>query len=282
MKKLSALSVITAISALALGSSALAADVTTVNIAGVTGKKPYTYVDDEGNFTGYDFEVLKLIDEKLEQYEFNYTALEQDALLVGLQSGKYDLATCSFYGTKERFETFDHSNVPVSLSDARLIVRTDENDINSLDDLANSDKQLAPIPTDDARYTIINSYNESHPDTPIGFEGATEQSATTADTLKAVANGVYNAAIYPYTSFTSVQADLNLDLKVTDSVGLFPTVFLYTKANDESALIEAVDGALQELRDDGTLSKLAEEWYGEDVFSIDGAEDVTDVIYWEN
>ena len=70
MKKLSALSVITAISALALGSSALAADVTTVNIAGVTGKKPYTYVDDEGNFTGYDFEVLKLINEKLEQYEF--------------------------------------------------------------------------------------------------------------------------------------------------------------------------------------------------------------------
>ena len=93
MKKLSALSMITAVTALALGSSALAADVTTVNIAGVTGKKPYTYVDDEGNFTGYDFEVLKLIDEKLEQYEFNYTALEQDALLVGLQSGKYDLAT---------------------------------------------------------------------------------------------------------------------------------------------------------------------------------------------
>ena len=100
MKKLSALSVITAVSALALGSSALAADVTTVNIAGVTGKKPYTYVDDDGNYTGYDFEVLKLIDEKLEEYEFNYTALEQDALLVGLQSGKYDLATCSFYGTK--------------------------------------------------------------------------------------------------------------------------------------------------------------------------------------
>lgn len=49
MKKLSALSAITVVSARALCSSALAADVATVNIAGVTGKKPHAYVDDDGN-----------------------------------------------------------------------------------------------------------------------------------------------------------------------------------------------------------------------------------------
>ncbi|MDO4619045.1 MAG: transporter substrate-binding domain-containing protein [Lachnospiraceae bacterium] len=263
-------------------SASEASEAEVIQVAGVTGKKPYTFVDENGEFSGYDFEVLKLIDEKLEQYDFEYTALEQDALLVGLQSGKYDLASCSFYGTKERFETFDHSNNPVSISDARLIVRSDEDSINSLEDLASSDKQLAPIPTDDARYTIINAFNAANPDLAIDFEGATEQSATTADTLKAVANGVYDAAIYPFTSFTSVQADLNLDLKVTDSVGLFPTVFLYTKAADRSELIEAVDAALQELRDDGTLSELSEKWYGEDAFSLEGADELTSVIYWED
>lgn len=265
----------------AADSLVFADEVTEIQIAGVSGKKPYTFVDDEGNFSGYDFAVLDKINELLPQYEFTYTALEQDALLVGLQSGKYNMATCCFYGTKERFETYDHSNEPVSLSDARLIVRSDEEEVTSLEALAESGKQLAPIPTDDARYTIIKVFNEEHPDSPIEFEGATEQSATTADTLKAVANGVYDAAIYPYTSFTSVQEDLNLDLKVTDSVGLFPTVFLYSKTEDQSELIDAIDGALVQLREDGTLSELAEEWYGEDVFSIDGAEDITSVIYWE-
>ncbi|MFR6594888.1 MAG: hypothetical protein ACLURH_02570 [Bifidobacterium angulatum] len=48
---------------------------------------------------------MKKIDEKMPQYKFKYTALAQDALLTGLQSGKYDVATCSFYGTAERFKT---------------------------------------------------------------------------------------------------------------------------------------------------------------------------------
>ena len=47
-------------------------DVQIINIAGVTGKKPYTYVNGD-NYTGYDFELLKKIDEKLPQYEFKYT-----------------------------------------------------------------------------------------------------------------------------------------------------------------------------------------------------------------
>lgn len=59
-----------------------------------------------------------------------------------------------------------------TVSDARVIVRSDENDINSLDDPASSDRQLAPIPADGARYTIINTCYESLPDTPIGFAGS--------------------------------------------------------------------------------------------------------------
>lgn len=95
-------------------------------------------------------------------------------MLTGLQSGEYDAATCSFYGTAERFKTFDYSENPTGLSDARLIIRSDEKNINSLEDLAKSGKKLAPIPTDDARYTLINQYNEKHPNNKIEFEGATE------------------------------------------------------------------------------------------------------------
>lgn len=70
------------------------------------------------------------------------------------------MATCSFYGTAERFKTFDYSENSTGLSDARLIIRSDEKNINSLEDFAKSGKKLAPIPTYDARYTLINQYNE--------------------------------------------------------------------------------------------------------------------------
>ncbi len=255
--------------------------VTTIQVAGVTGKKPYTFLDDNNNYSGYDFELLQKIDEALPQYEFEYSALAQDALLVGLKTGTYSLATCSFYGTKERFETYSYSSNPTGLSDARLIVRSDETEINSLEDIATSGKKLAPIPTDDARYTLIKAYNEAHPDNQIEFEGGTEQSATLADILKAVANGEYDAAIYPFTSFSSAQAELSLDLKVTDSIGLFPTVFLYNNSTDNEALITAVDEVLADFREDGTLSELSKKWYDEDVFALEGADAVTSVIYWE-
>lgn len=262
-------------------SSASSDGVQTINVAGVTGKKPYTYQED-GNYTGYDFELLKKIDAKLPQYEFKYTALEQDALLTGLQSGKYDLASCSFYGTEERFKTFDYSEKPTGLSDARLIIRSDEaSSINSLADLAKSGKKLAPIPTDDARYTLISQYNEENPNNKIEFEGATEKSATVADVLKSVAAKKYDAAIYPYTSYEAIKGELNLSLKLTDSIGLFPTVFLYHKGSDTSQLRKDVDKVLQEFRDDGTLSKLSEKWYGEDVFKLKGADKVDSVIYWK-
>lgn len=253
-----------------------------IQVAGVTGKKPYTFVDDNNEYSGYDFELLKKIDEALPQYKFEYNALAQDALLVGLKTDKYDLATCSFYGTKERFETYNHSEKLTGLSDARLIVKEGETEINSLDDIASKGKKLAPIPTDDARYTLIKNYNEKHPDNQIIFEGATEKSATTADILKAVANGDYDAAIYPYTSFNSVQKELSLPLKVTDSVGLFPTVFLYSKSDENVQLQKDVDEVLEKFRNDGTLSELSKKWYGEDVFELDGAKDVTSVKYWED
>ncbi|MCS5968843.1 hypothetical protein LNP26_19115 [Klebsiella variicola subsp. variicola] len=38
----------------------------------------------------------------------------------------------TFYLTKERAEKYDHSGEPTGISDLRLIVRNDENDIHNL------------------------------------------------------------------------------------------------------------------------------------------------------
>ena len=54
------------------------------------------------NSDGYEVAVLKEIDKKLPQYKFEYTGTSDDDLLIGLESGKYDIGTKGAWYTDER------------------------------------------------------------------------------------------------------------------------------------------------------------------------------------
>ena len=47
----------------------------------------------KGESDGYEVAVLKAVDEKLADYRFEYTGTSDDDLLIGLESGKYDIGT---------------------------------------------------------------------------------------------------------------------------------------------------------------------------------------------
>ena len=211
-------------------------------------------------------------------YTFHFNAVSRDAMIVGLSTGAYTLAADHFYLTKERAEKYDHSGEPTGISDLRLIVRNDESDIHNLGDLASGKKKLVPIHTSDARYTVIENYNKKHPGQQINLQPNGEQSA--ADIFKAVASGEYDAAIYPIGALLALNKALNLNLKASDSVGLFPNVYLYKK-NTDPQLIKAIDAQLVALKKDGTLAELSRKWYAEDVYALPGASDVKVNTDWE-
>ncbi|ATA23301.1 amino acid ABC transporter substrate-binding protein [Brenneria goodwinii] len=233
---------------------------------------PFSFVDDSGKFSGYDGELLAIIDEKLPEYSFHFNAVSRDAMLVGLSTGTYNLAANHFYINKERAEKYDYSKEPTGLSDLRLIVRNNDSEINSLADFAKSEKRLVPIHVSDARYQVIADYNAAHPDNQIVLKATGEQTA--ADIFKSVASGEYDAAIYPIGAFLAVTKQIDLNLKVSNSVGIFPNVFLYSKTPDSAELLKAVDKVLVDLKNDGTLAKLSIKWLGEDVYALDGAKDI--------
>ena len=80
-----------------VGSPATAkAAVKTYQVAVSTDSKPLSYKQN-GKLTGYEVEVLKAIDKELPNVKFKYHAVSQSAELVGLDSGKYDLASNGFY-----------------------------------------------------------------------------------------------------------------------------------------------------------------------------------------
>ena len=80
--------------------------VTTLKVAHNQNYVPYDFVDKDGNSDGYEVAVLKEIDKKLPQYKFEYTGTSDDDLLIGLESGKYDIGTKGAWYTDERAKKF--------------------------------------------------------------------------------------------------------------------------------------------------------------------------------
>ena len=242
-----------------------------MNVALDNNNYPFSYTDENGNISGYDGELLRIIQKKLPEYKFTFSSVSQDAILTGLKTGAYDLSANHFYLNKDRAKSFDYSHQPTGISDLRLIVRKDDNSINSLDDIAKKHKKLNPINVNDARYTVIEQYNKTHPSTPITLTPSGEETAL--DMFRSVESGEYDAAIYPIGGYLSLIKKVPLNIKASATTGLFPTVVLYKKGED-AALISKVDNVLVSLKKDGTLAKLSEKWYQENVYTLPGADKV--------
>ena len=95
---------------------------------------PWTYHDEGDNLVGYDVEVAQLIAEKL-GVRATFVEGEWDGLLAGLDSGRYDILVNGVDITQERQEKYDFS-VPYAYNHTVIIVKGDNEDIHSLEDLA--------------------------------------------------------------------------------------------------------------------------------------------------
>lgn len=67
---------------------------------------PYSYADKNGNPTGFDLDVLKAIDKKLDGYKFEYSVVDYQTALVGTKQGKYDGLIGAFFETPARAKQY--------------------------------------------------------------------------------------------------------------------------------------------------------------------------------
>ncbi|WP_338472305.1 transporter substrate-binding domain-containing protein [Niallia sp. XMNu-256] len=221
---------------------------------------PFLHADDQNNPIGYDMDYLKEIEKKLPDYHFEYVWGEEETNLVGVDTGKFDLAINWFFKNPEREEKFLYPEKEYGYSLTALITKSDRNDIQSLDDMV--DKKLAPMSPSGGLRAILNAYNEQHPDNPVAIESIDHPS--NADNLKRVAEGKADAVFLNKTTFDAVQEQLNLDLKVGGVVSKEPIFVVFKKEHTE--LAQQFDQATTELIEDGTLSRLSEKWFGTDIF----------------
>lgn len=131
----------------------------TINIGVFSDKNPFGYVDENGEYQGYDVYFANRIGEDL-GVDVNFVSTEAANRIEYLRTGKVDVILANFTVTEERAEEVDFALPYMNV--ALGVVSPDSNVIESLDDW-NSDDQMIVISGTTAETFLIENY----PDIPL-------------------------------------------------------------------------------------------------------------------
>ncbi len=232
---------------------------------------PNTYIDQQtGEATGYEVEALKLVDESIPEYEFEYVNVDgSDAIFTGLSTGKYDIALGNLFYTVERGEEYIVPENQVGSSPMGIYRSTDHPELTSLDEVAKSNVKFQPFNHGNGLTRVIEEYNEAHPDEPIEFD-YTDNYGGFSEYVQWVLEGRIDAGI---TQLFSWNADVEAedgayhqfaDKLLYDVVITVPTYPLINKQDTE--LAEKVNDSLGVLKSEGKLVDLSYQFFGLNVF----------------
>ena len=234
--------------------------------SGVPGKsfiggKPYA--DEKIMAAGYEYDVLKEIDELLPQYEFEYQSMAFDQLVLSLESGKIDLAAHQYEYTPEREEKYLFSGESYTSYITYLAVLIDDN-AKSLEDLTG--EKIRTGGSTSATTQILTKWNEEHPGQEVVL--VTSEGSSDEEAAAALKSGAARASVLKKSDVIKMNTNFSDDGKewlksVGEPINNSKTYYLYRK--DETELRDAVDGALKTLKENGKLSELAIKWVGYDV-----------------
>ena len=239
-----------------------------VEVAHTNYYKPYDFETEDGQSDGYEVAVLKAVDELLEDYEFHYTPTTDDDLMIGVESGMYDVGTKGVWWTEARSKTYVFPENYIGASVIGITYRAEDADkYTDLEAFAKSGGKLVPIAPQNAQYNIVENFNNNHPDSQIKLESSDQFEIS--DAYQWILEGRYDAYFNIKTSFESnVVAEDGEYHDLADKLGYtayegIPTWPLFNRDNQE--LADKYDEAIEKLKADGTLEKLSQQYFGEDI-----------------
>ena len=230
---------------------------------------PYDFIDKDGNHDGYEVAVWKAIDEKLENYEFEYVGTTDDDLLVGVESGKYNAGSKGVWWTEERSKKYVFPKNYTGASIIGIAIRKENaSEITDLESFAKYSGKLVPIGPANAQYNIVENYNSKHPDAKIDLVAG--DSFEAADAYQWVLEGRYDAYFNIKTSFeANVEKEDGEYHDFSDKLAFVPYegIPIWSLFNkDEQQFADDFDKAFEELKTDGTIESLQKQYFGYSLF----------------
>ncbi|PPF26675.1 polar amino acid ABC transporter substrate-binding protein [Rathayibacter sp. AY1F7] len=214
---------------------------------------PFSFHADGGTgaLTGYDVDVITAVAEKL-GVEPDFQETQWDAMFAGLDGARFDVIANQVSINDEREAKYDFSE-PYSVSPGVVIVPSSD---TSITDLAGLSGKTTAQSLSSNWYTVAQENGAE----VEGVEGW-------AQAIALVEQGRVDATVndrLTWLDWSTSYPDQAAGLKVavtTDDTS--ESAFTFPKGSDD--LVEAVDSALDELREDGTLASISERYFGADV-----------------
>ena len=228
--------------------SSEAAELTTVTPGKLTMSTnaafpPYESTDDNGNFVGIDIDVAAAIAEKL-GLELQVDDMDFDAALLAAQNGKSDLVMAGVTVTEDRQLVMDFSDSYAT--GIQSIIVKEDSDIATPDDLA--DKMIGTQRGTTGYIYCSDDFGDEHV-TPYD-DGLTA--------VQALVNGQVDAVVIdnaPAKEFVAA----NPGLKILDTA-YAEEDYAIGVAKGNTAMLDAINGALEELKNDGTLQAIIDKY----------------------
>lgn len=221
-------------------------------IVGMEGTwSPWTYHDEKDKLVGYDVEVAQLIADKL-GVKATFVEGEWDGLFAGLDAGRYDLVINGVEVTDERREKYDFSE-PYGYIRTAVIVDGANMEIQSFEDLKG--KKTAN--------TISSTYAELAESYGAEVTGVDDLNQTFELLNTGRIDATLNAELTFY-DYINAHPEKNLKIAaLTDDASL--VCIPMRKGEDSRTLREAVNKAIDEIRESKELSELSDKYFGNDI-----------------
>ena len=215
---------------------------------------PFTYHDETTDeLVGFDVEVAAAIAKKL-GVEPDFQEVAFDGGLTGVTTGTFDMMANGVDVTDDRKETYDFTH-PYAYDKAVVVTLASNTDINSFDDLAGK--------------TTANSAGSTYEAMGVAHGATCSNVDTIGETMTLVLNGTVDATINANTSAQDYfKTTGTTELKVAamdDEVTMYAIPL--AKGEDNDSLREAINQAISDLRDDGTLAEISNKYFGTDITS---------------
>ena len=216
--------------------------------------QPWSYHDESDTLVGYDVEVSRAIAEKL-GVEPEYVESDWDSLFAGLDAGRFDIVCNGVEVTDERAKTYDFTT-PYGYIHTALAVRKDNQDIHSFEDLKGK--------------TTANSLASTYMELAESYGATVQGIDTLEETIQLLTAGRIDATLNADVSFYDyLNVHPEADFKLVAQTAEASHVAIPVLKSQDTAYLDALNTAIEELRADGTLKALGEKYFGQDISSED-------------
>ena len=232
----------------AASSTSAAAELTTVEAGKLTMATnatfpPYEMTTDAGTIEGIDVDTAQAIAEKL-GLELQIDDMDFDAALLSVQQGKADIAMAGITVTDERMAVMSFSDSYAT--GIQSVIVPEGSDIASVDDLAGK-----KIGTQRGTTGYLYCSDDFGEDAVVAYDNG-------LTAVQALNNGQVDAVVIDNEP-AKAYVESNPGLKILDT-SYAEENYAIGMNKSNTALLEAVNAALEELKADGTLQSIVDKY----------------------